>query len=473
MEHSLKHIVPLMMAAVLFSSNGLAADKSVASDGARPLTMGFSDAFDKKFYEKKNFGIALLGASVVVAGAASYFTAGAGAPVAATGVSTVASWVGGGGAGSYMAGLSTIGSAFGGNAMVGAAILNGVSIATIGGGPVIASMSAAQKGLAMFSISATMLDGVAVFNGKDTEALHYRVALPIPDDIGSKELRQQAEKLRKLGVEERKLGEKMDDIFEDRLKAQKAGKDSTNAAKKLADAESKLRETKARRVQLEKDIETRARSALKQNVSAEDRVLLAVLAKNLGKTSLFADLIERVQTEGANDAGYVYYLRAVAKIEKNQIKESLRLLEDSSRRNPYAIEPTILEVNILGREFAQRKERILNIVSSIEKSFDSDKYSTPFSLVSLHYRVGTLSLIHKDYSLAEMQFNAALKKRSLWEKYGLRNEFDSMIKVGLANALYGQNRKDEAMTIVAKLLKNAKEGQARDVVCAQFMGRCV
>ena len=469
----MKHLAQLVMAAILFSSNAFAADKPVTADSGRPMQIGFSDVFTKKFYEKKYFGVAVLGATVVTAGAVSYFTAGAGAPTAATGVSTVASWVGGGSAGTYMAGLSTIGSAFGGNAILGAAILNGVSIATIGGGPAIASMSAAQKGLAMFSVSATMMDGVAVVNGHGTDTLSYQVALPIPKKIGSKELRQQADELRTLGTEERKLGETMDELYADRLKAKEAGKDSEKAAKKLADAESKLKETKAKRTQLEKDIETRARTAIKKSVGADDRVLLAVLAKNLGKSSLFADLIEKIPTECAKDAGYVYYLKAVAKIEKNQIKEALQLLEKSSIQNPYAIEPAILRVNIAGREFDKKKDEIIEIVSRTGKLFDSEKYATPFSLVSLHYRVGTLSLIHKDYRLAEVQFNAALKERSLWEQYGPKNEFDSMVKTGLANALYGQNRKDEAMAIVDKLLKAAINGQEREVVCAQFIGRCV
>ncbi len=179
-------------------------------------------------------------------------------------------------------------------------------------------------------------------------------------------------------------------------------------------------------------------------------------------------------TDNAKDAGYLYYLKAVAKIEKNQIDEAKQLLEKSSIHNPYAIEPPILRVNVLGsRGFEANKGEILDIVSRAEKMFDAEKYSTPFSLVSLYYRVGTLALHNKDYSLAETQFSKALDNRSLLEKYGPKDAFDGMIRTGLANALYGQGRKDEAMDIVDKLLKKAKDGQAREVVCAQFMGRCV
>src|SRR5574344_288531 len=60
-------------------------------------SIDYESVYRKKLYEKSYFGLAITGASIIGAGAFSYFTAGTGAPVAATGVSTVASWVAGGG----------------------------------------------------------------------------------------------------------------------------------------------------------------------------------------------------------------------------------------------------------------------------------------------------------------------------------------------------------------------------------------
>ena len=73
--------------------------------------------------------------------------------------------------------------------------------------------------------------------------------------------------------------------------------------------------------------------------------------------------------------------------------------------------------------------------------------------------------------LAEAQFKKALEERSFWEKFGPKDEFDSMINTGLANAFYGQGRKDEAINIVDKILKRAKDGKSRELACAQFVGR--
>lgn len=108
------------------------------------------------------------GTAIVAAGTFTYFTAGAGAPAAATGVSTVASWVAGGGAGSYMAGLSTIGGWFGGNAMLGSAILNGISLGTAGG-MVVGALSAGQKALALGATAATAMDGIAIISRPETQ----------------------------------------------------------------------------------------------------------------------------------------------------------------------------------------------------------------------------------------------------------------------------------------------------------------
>jgi hypothetical protein len=78
---------------VLAYLGALAPLAAAASDDT---DLGFESAFPRKIYQKKYFGLAFTGVTVVAAGALTYFTAGAGAPAAATGVSTVASWVAGG-----------------------------------------------------------------------------------------------------------------------------------------------------------------------------------------------------------------------------------------------------------------------------------------------------------------------------------------------------------------------------------------
>ena len=107
--------------------------------------ISFEEIYPKKFYKKSSFFFVATGAMIVTAGTISFFTAGAGAPAAAAGVSSAASMIAGGGAGSYMAGLSAVGGWFGGNAILGAAILNGISLGTIGGASSWGALSVAAK----------------------------------------------------------------------------------------------------------------------------------------------------------------------------------------------------------------------------------------------------------------------------------------------------------------------------------------
>ena len=458
-----------MVGMVLFATTSVATANQAEKSNPQALKMGFSDVFDRKFYEKKYFGIAITGASIALAGAYSYFTAGAGAPSAAAGVSTVASWVGGGGAGSYMAGLSTIGGVFGGNAMVGAAILNGISLGTIGGGAAFSTLPRYGQAMVLTNVSATMLDGYSAFSDPKTKSLEYRVALAIPKSIGSKGMQAFVTELRDLVAEERDLGKKLDQLAEKHVTESGSSKSSES----MKEAEGKLLAARESRKILEGKVIALAERAAKVGDTGEDLVLLAVLSKNLGRSDLFAQLIRKVSTKSVKDAGYVDYLNAVSKIEEKKLEDATELLKQSWTRNPYAIEPPILLVNILGQKnFVGNEEKILETMARTEKRFDGDKYITPFSLVSMHYRIGTLALQHKKFSQAEAQFNRAHDRRSVWKKHIASDDFDNMIDIGRANAVYGQGRKAEATDLMEKILKRTKDARSRESICAQYIGEC-
>ena len=56
---------------------------SATATTAGHADLGFESAFPRKIYQKKYFGLAITGVTIVAAGTFSYLTAGAGAPVAA------------------------------------------------------------------------------------------------------------------------------------------------------------------------------------------------------------------------------------------------------------------------------------------------------------------------------------------------------------------------------------------------------
>ena len=277
--------------------------KAVFSKGVAQTHLSFEDAFPKPFYKTSYFGPVLTGATIVLAGGFTYFTAGAGAPVAATGVSSVAAWLGGGGAGSYMAGLSTLGGWFGGNAVLGSAILNGISIGVTGGGAAFATLPAIAKVGVMASVTATALDGVAVFQKPETKNLSYRIRVAVPDEMGSKGVRTLTRELNAVEVKLiKELGEKSDIAY---IRLQKE-KDAL-----LSDG-----------VRI-------GRTILNKGGSNEDRIVLAILSKNAGHPELFTKLVNSIPAGKMKDSGYVDYLKAVDFIERGNTGKSINLLRKS------------------------------------------------------------------------------------------------------------------------------------------------
>lgn len=427
--------------------------------------LDFKAAFPRPFYKKKYFGFALNGATIVSAGAISYLTAGAGAPIAATGVSTVASWVAGGGAGSYMAGLSTIGGWFGGNAMLGAAILNGISLGTVGGATSFAALNVGQKALVMGSIAATTLDGVALIEKPDTRELDIRVTPPVPSNLADKRLRQLIDGLQ----DAREKIEK----FSFKLKGQSNNPSKEEDSKSVAltsDAmklKQQLAAEMARREIIEGQIKQEIDRALNQENSNRNLLVLAVLAHNFGMVDKFSTLLNRIDAS----SGYLSYLRSLEALSQLNFAKAEELLRESSDLAPYAVEPSILIVNLLGRNFKTNKKQILAIAERADQTFSADAYAPSATLVSLHYRVGMQALLAKDCGQAREQFEQAEKQLSFIQKHVAGKNIRALLNIGNANAFYCEGKKDDAYRFFEKAKELVKDEQA-DELCKQYSGGC-
>lgn len=412
----------------------------------KPLTsVSFKKVFPKAIYKKSYFGLGVTGVTIVGACAFSYFTAGAGAPVAATGVSTVASWVAGGGAGSYMAGLSTIGGVFGGNAMLGSAILNGISIGVIGGGPAFATLPALAKAGVIASVAASTLDGVAVLQKPHTTDIMYRIRLVVPDNLGSTEIRQ--------------LTKQLHDA-EEQLLEKSTSKDEKN-----------YRTLHNRKEALLKEAVIKAGNALNNGASNEDLLVLSIITKNSGRPDLFDKLLSKILLDKVQDTGYLDYLKAVSSIERGDSKAAISQLRKSWRLNSYAIEQPLLLINILGNEnFEYHEEEMRAIVEKSRNDFDSDKYESGYSIVSLDYRLATMYLRNKKYSLAQFYYKQAYDELSLMQQHFGDQSIRHLINLGIANAMYGQSKKSEAQELVQRILKDIETDDEKSVIRSQYAG---
>ncbi|MBK6851957.1 MAG: hypothetical protein IPG93_10125 [Burkholderiales bacterium] len=447
----------------------LASFTTVAAAAADDTDLGFESAFPRKVYQKKYFGLAVTGASVVAAGTFSYFTAGAGAPAAATGVSTVASWVAGGGAGSYMAGLSTIGGWFGGNAILGAAVLNGISLGTVGGAGAWSTLSAGQKAVALSATAATTMDGLAIVAKPGTEQLEWRVLLPVPRDLADDRIGQLVDGLSKINSEIAILSADVD------AAQQTFSKLASGAAipKKLNEARQALAAADGRHKELRRQVDAEINRALKSGDTNRNTVVLAVLAHDSGRSAEFRKLLGRINPKLLTRRSYLDYLRALAALQTGNVADAEALLQGSLKAANFAIEPSILLASILGgRGYPAQERKIEEIARHADMNFDADTYKPEASLVSLHYRIGTMALAAKRCDRAFDEFKKAQRAHSTIEKYWTGKDVRNFLDLGQANALYCQNKKADAYALFEKVADRTTSMDARKLLCQQFSGGC-
>jgi len=394
----------------------------------------FSHIYSKEFYKKSYFGWVVTGVAVVGAGAFSYFTAGAGAPAAATGVGAVASWVGGGTAGAYMSGLSMIGSWFGGNAILGAAILNGLSIGMIGGGlgVKVATMGILAKVGMGASITALGLDGIVYFTNPETDKLEYRVRVTIPKNIGGKKIRKIVDRIYS-------TNEVLNEAFEE--------KDTTKQKKYF----ELLEKYKSDTVGL-------LRKGSIDTFSQEDLLVLGIIAADQSKYDLFDKAISGINRSKLDNKGFLYYLDALNSLYHGKEQEALLYLQNAINENKYALEPIALSINILGySDFDQNENKIENLVAFAKENFDSDAYATPLSMVSIYYRVGTFYFINCRYDKAGQYYEKAKDELGFFQKYFFGKQLKHTIELSIANAMYKEGKIDTSTKLYQEIIEDIDE----------------
>jgi tetratricopeptide (TPR) repeat protein len=408
----------------------------------------FEHVYPKKFYKKDSFGYILTGIAIVGAGAVSYFSAGAGAPAAATGVSSVASLVAGGGAGSYMAGLSTIGGWFGGNAMLGAAILNGISIGILEetGAKALQKLSHLDKVAKQQSLTATFLDGIVYYKNLKTNKFEYRIKLTIPKNLGSKETR-----------------DLVDTIYDIEEEIQKDNED--NQGKNNSYLLSKKQ-------RIEQEALILLKEKLYQSDNQEDLIVLGIIASNNSEYSLFKQAVNKIESSELDNTSFLNYLKALTYLYEGNNKKALEYLDNSIAENPYALEPIILSINILGENFLQNETKIEALVKKAEENFDSDDYATEHMFSGVLYRVATLYFNHKRFISAQHYYEKAYDELGLLQKNFFGKELAHTIELGTINALYQQNKFTVASERYKELIEDIDEekDEEKKKIQKQYLG---
>lgn len=353
------------------------------------ISAGYAQASDLRF--EKIYEVPLwqngwvIGAVITTAAVgASVFTtvtAGTGAPAAAAGVSSVASTVAGGGAGSYMAGLSIVGGWVGGNAITGAAILNGMSVAILGG--TAKGMLPVAK-LAILGLE-TLEFGVTFMEENTEKNNIYLINLVPSDQIGSEHTEALLDKIEELN---------------DALRGEEV------TAKMIAEVRLKSISNDAREL-LER---TLRRRTLSQD-EREDAIMGSVILHSLGFTDDFIQNIMKIDMKGEGES-FLLFLKSVASFLKGDFREAENYALRSCRSEPQAIEPVMIRIMALDKMGQYAKA--LSLESALEK-FDDDHYNTPNSLKTAYNLLGDISSSRGHYDKALHYYNKAADEMGFFD----------------------------------------------------------
>lgn len=183
------------------------------------------------------------------------------------------------------------------------------------------------------------------------------------------------------------------------------------------------------------------------------------------------NLIAAVPTSELSGSGYLNYLKAVIAVEKGNVEGAKQLIADVRKSDPYAIEPALLMVNLLGhRDFMKNNDEITKIADEVENNFDDDKYKTPYGLLALKYRIAHLYFRSEKYDEAEAWFDDAYREVPLTQKYLGNQQVANSVRLGKANSLHLQGNNTDADQLMNEILDDAGSFEEKMNLLVQYVG---
>ena len=406
----------------------------------RKYDITFAKIYPKPIWEKSYFSWIVLATTIVIAGAVSYFTAGAGAPEAAAGVSTVASWIGGGGAGSYMAGLSTVGSVVGGNVMVGAAILNGISLGTIGWGAGKTTLALASK---IAVITDCSLNGFVIIKSSSQKDAIYIFDIKLPKGIGD-------EKIQMLVNNIYEIYDKQQDLLE----------------KKHFEEANLLNETINKFYLLGNKL--LKKELIKNSPDIYNLIVLGIIAYKTGNLELYQEALNTilVYKEKIRKRSFLDYLLGIYYLSipnnKENVNKAFNYFQQSYYEENYVIEPILVIIDILAQNYYKNKILITSWVKNAVENYDEDKYEGK-NLFNLYYKAAAVSFLNNDWTMAITYYKKAYDKlgiigKLIWTTKPIKKQIKLYIAICYKNLQKYQKAKEYFSEALA-LCENNKEKQ--------------
>lgn len=113
---------------------------------------------------------------------------------------------------------------------------------------------------------------------------------------------------------------------------------------------------------------------------------------------------------------------------------------------------------------------ILDIVQQAQEQYDEDEYQTSYGLLALRYRLANMYFLAKMYENSQWWYEAAYKAIPLTSKYFGDAQVRNLVRMGVANSLYFQNKTPEAYEEVGDILNKAGSSEEKLTLLSQYAG---
>lgn len=447
-------------------SGMLALSPVFASEEGTLDKAAFSDVYESSFLDKSYVMPVMVGGLAIAAGGAVAFstmTGGAGAPAAGAGVGSFAAWVGGNVPGAYMIGLSTVGGYFGGNAIVGAAILNGASAALVAttGGSVVGSTIAG---------TAYLVDGFSYVKDQETKNLVFLTTLPLTPETGGDSTQDAVENIVALESDIASLADETTTKEKDfAVKISTFSALGSKTFKQALELNRLAGEVKNLRLD-QKNLTNRLQSLKNSQTDALERILdqapqrqgdilsLSLIAWNEHRYELFQQAVATLKPADVSDTGFYHYLKALSALAADNRDLADRELSSAMLSGPYALEPVLLRTIMLSEDFEKNRHRIEEMAFFAEEKFNRNEYKTELRLPSLFFRLGSIYFENEQYEESKVYFSRAhdalgITQRNKWiSRIGMGDqEYSRLIRANVANSEYMLGNTEAAESIMEEI----------------------
>ena len=105
--------------------------------------------------------------------------------------------------------------------------------------------------------------------------------------------------------------------------------------------------------------------------------------------------------------------------------------------------------------------QIESLVQKAAKYYDSDTYATGYTLTGIYYRAATFNFVNHRYVKAQQYYEKAVGDLGFLQKHFFGKRLKHTIQLGVANALYAQNKKVSANSMHQSIIEDIDEDNDR------------